>query len=1167
MEGPSRVCASCGTANDGAARFCNNCGTRLAPADTEPASKAVPAAARPQRDVERKVITALFCDVVGSTELAERLDPEDVDRYMSAYHGRARKIIEAHSGVVEKFIGDAVVGIFGAPATHEDDPARAVRAALRILRDLAESDLDIHVRIGVHTGEALVRVGDDRTPEEGFATGDCLNTAARLQNAAPVDGVAVGDPTYRLALGDFDWADLGPMALKGKAQPLQVWRPLEAATPTARPTRDEATPFLGRDAELHALQEAFEAAEKTSSQRVVTVVAEPGLGKSRLVREVRRWVEASVPGAIWRQGRCLPYGDGVAFWALGEIVKSHAGILETDDQPTLARKLDEVLVEADPELRAWMRDRLAPLVGLRTDVEPPSQEEAFAAWRRFLASLASDAPAVLVIEDLHWADEAMVAFLLDLAEQPLARPILIVVTTRPAIAERHPVWLAEAAGPTVLQLVSLDDAAIAGLIGATLTGADPALLRTVLERAAGSPLYAEQLAALVRERGLASSGEPIDESVIPPTIQALLAARIDALPRELKPALLDASVIGKVFWSGAVAAIEDRDRAAVEPALSDLERRELTRSKQPSSMAGEQEYGFWHALLREVAYAFLPRGARLAKHRAAAGWITGKAGDALGDLAEIVVDHLRRAEELADATGAADELAAIRSDLADALLAAARHARRFEPGRAIGYLRSALDLLAAADPRRGQTLGALGRALLESSEYPESAATLRDAQARLIEGGEELAAAELAVPLSAALKGSGHSAEATVARQQARAVLEANPGPGLVALLAADTTATDETSEAILRADAALTLANELGLPEPPLARIIRGLSLLELGDRSGELETRHGIDLAPASGDLRQALMGFTKLAWTLTEHATMQDVLAVYDEGLALARDHGLDDLELRANRLDALEVAGEHDAVLEEVGDLKARAVRRGNAYAAVWCDMDVASIRMMRGEPVDDPERFVEAARSVGFPRTGFVQWIARPAIERGDLETARRLIIDASRRSQRAAPCSRRPKTSRWRWRSATWTSPAGSSRGPCHRVRPAAATCRCSRGRSWPRLRAIPRLRTRPSSGHTRTSPPMAGPGTEPMRWPGRAGPWWQWVRPTPASNRFAKPAPSRTSFAPRRSWLESTQRSAPHSERAPPPQEASGARRSPASIRSGSRFSAGVSGQENRGS
>jgi tetratricopeptide (TPR) repeat protein len=684
----------------------------------------------------------------------------------------------------------------------------------------------------------------------------------------------------------------------------------------------------------------------------------------------------------------------VAFWAVGEIVKSHAGILETDDQETLARKLDAALVEPDLELRAWMRNRLAPLVGLRTAAEPPSQEEAFAAWRRFLESLANEAPAVIVVEDLHWADAAMVAFLLDVAEQPAAKPILIVVTARPAIAERHPDWLEHMPAATVVQLTTLDDAAIARLIGATLGGAAPELRAMVLERAAGSPLYAEQLAALVRERGRSGDDATLDERDIPPTIQALLAARIDALPRELKPTLLDASVIGKVFWSGAVAALEARDRATVEPALTDLERRELTKSKHPSSMGDEAEYAFWHALLREVAYSFLPRAARLAKHRAAAGWITAKAGGNLGDLSEIVVDHLRRAEELADATGAADELIAVRSDLADALLAAAAHARRVQPGRAVGYLRSGLELLGPEDLRRGLALGALGRALLESSDYPEAAATLREAQTRLGEDGDQLAAAELAVPLGTALRLSGRSPEARVARGLARPVLEANPGPGLVAFLAAETTETDEAHVAIARADEALSLAERLGLPEPPFARIARGLFQLELGDRSGEREVRRGIDLARGSGDLRQALAGFTNLAWTISEYGTIEDALSIYEEGLSFAQDHGLDDLDLRANRLDALEDAGRHDELLAEARDLKARAMRRGNAYAMTWCDVAVAAVATIRGETVDDPEGLVEATRGVGFPRTGFVTFVAQAAMQRGDPAGARQLVVDA-----------------------------------------------------------------------------------------------------------------------------------------------------------------------------
>ena len=532
------------------------------------------------------------------------------------------------------------------------------------------------------------------------------------------------------------------------------------------------------------------------------------------------------------------------------------------------------------------------------------------------------------------------------------------------------------------------------MIGATLTGASPDLLRTVLERAAGSPLYAEQLAALVRDRGLLANDATLDERVIPPTIQALLAARIDALPRELKPALLDASVIGKVFWSGAVAAMENLDRSTIEPALSDLERRELTRSQHPSTMADEAEYGFWHALLREVAYSLLPRAARLAKHRSAAAWITAKAGGALGDLSEIVVDHLRRAEELADATGAADELTAIRSDLAEALLGAASHARRVEPGRAVGYLTSALTMLAEDDRRRGTTLGALGRAQLDASDYPAAVATLQEAQAWLAGRGELLVAAELAIPLGVALRMSGDSTAATAVREAARPVLEAHPGKGLVALLEADAASHGDADRTVAQADAALELAARLGLPEAAHARIIRGLALLERGNRSGEGEIRRGIEAARVAGDLRQALQGFTQLAWAFTEYATVDDALAIYEEGLAFARDHGLEDIDLRANRLDAFEYAGRHDDVLQEVQDLKARAAQRGDAYATTWCDMEVAAVRMIRGESIEDPEGLVEAVRGVGFPPTGFVFYVARAAMDRADPETARRLISDA-----------------------------------------------------------------------------------------------------------------------------------------------------------------------------
>jgi class 3 adenylate cyclase len=992
VEGRAQSCSNCGARNDAAARFCGTCGHRL----DSPDGAAPTAPAPTRRELERKVVTALFCDLVGSTELAERLDAEDVEHLLSRYHGRARRVIEAHGGVVEKFIGDAVVGIFGAPAVHEDDPARAIRAALAVARDIAESGLGLHIRIGISTGEAIVRVDADRSPEEAFATGGSMNAAARVQNAAPIDGIAVADATHRLAATEFTWEDLGAVALKGIAEPVRIWRPLEARSAAARSGDEESMPLVGRDTELATLTRAFDTAAESSRQQVLTIVAEAGLGKSRLVRELRRYAESTRNRTVWRVGRSLPYGEGISFWALGEIVKSHAGILETDDQATIAQKLDAAIQESEAARRSWLRERLAPLVGLRTDSIPPAQEEAFAAWRGFLESLAVREPAVIVIEDLHWADAALVRFLLELADHPAELPILVVVTARPEVAERHPTWLADRPGSRVLTLVSLDDDAIERLIGDTLGDLSAELRRTVLERAAGSPLYAEQLAALIRERGATGADATLDERTIPPTVQALLAARIDALPRELKPAILDASVIGRVFWSGAVASLEDRDLAAIEPALVDLERRELTRSHRPSTMVDEQEYGFWHALLREVAYAFLPRSARLAKHRAAAAWITDKAGEALGDLAEIVVDHLRQAEELADATGAQDQLLDIRAGLVTAMLAAAHHLLRVDAERAVGEFQRVLELMREDDERRGATLASLGRAFLARSEYPQAAEMLDGAHAWHLARGDDLAAAELGVARHTAIRGKGDNEAAIAVDEAARPILEATPGPGLVEFLAAqvDFGAGSAPMVRISMAEQAIATAERLGVAVPALAVLARGLAKLELHDPTGEADARRGIELAAAAGDSRRVLTGLVNLAWGLMDFTDTRTALGAYDEALAFAKDHGLEDIDVRANRLDVLTTGGRYDEALADAAMIRERAAARGDAYAILMSDMQREGIQAIRGEPSPDASEIANQMRAFGWPPTPPACVEARAAIERGDPEAARRIISES-----------------------------------------------------------------------------------------------------------------------------------------------------------------------------
>ena len=632
-------------------------------------------------------------------------------------------------------------------------------------------------------------------------------------------------------------------------------------------------------------------------------------------------------------------------------------------------------------------------MGLHSDSTPPQQDELFAAWTRFLTSLAASGPTVLVVEDLHWADAALVDFLLQLADNSAQAPLLILVTARPEVAVRHPAWLERGGKSTLVQLTSLSDDDIRALIESNLAGASDAFLTTVLERAAGSPLYAEQLAALARERGLSGEIATLDETMIPPTIQALLAARVDGLPKELKPVLLDASVIGRVFWSGAVADLEGRPRDEAEPELEDLARRELARHLDPSSMAGEAEYGFWHALLRDVAYSFLPRAARLAKHRAAAAWITDRSGERLGDLAEIVADHLRRAVELATATGAKDELPQIRSNLASALLAAADHTMRIEPARAIGQLRDALDLLAVDDPRRPKALTVLGQAYMARSEFRDAADMLEAAADSYADRGDGLAAAELATQRGRALSNAGRQPEANEVLAQALPILRANPGPGLVDFLADSAfrfSNHGRVDEAIEAADSALRLADELGLPAPYPALRARGAAIGATDVARADQDIMKAVELAMAAGDFRSALLAMSSRPDIFElEHSSL--LLARYDEAVAFARRYGLADGPVRAHRLDALDMHGHWDEMLEEAAALMHDAVAGGDAYTIFMIRMQVGGIEVERGEATQPLDDLMAAAESIGFPPYIGGGTTAMAYLRRGDLDAARSTV--------------------------------------------------------------------------------------------------------------------------------------------------------------------------------
>src|SRR5215471_5931384 len=619
------TCPACGHENPDSSRFCGQCGTALE------------VAAAPGRE-ERKVVTILFTDLVGSTARAEGRDPEDVRATLAAYYARLRTELERHGGTVEKFIGDAVMAVFGAPVAHEDDPERAVRAALAIRDSIGE---ELQIRTAVNTGEALVALGAKPGEGDAMVAGDVVNTAARLQSGAPVNGILVGEGTYRATRHVIDYRDAPAVEAKGKSEPVKAWEAVGARSRVGSDVEEKLrTPLVGRERERSLLADAFERARTEQSVQLVTLVGVPGIGKSRLVAELFQIIEADEEIISWRQGRSLPYGERVSFWALGEIVKAHAGILESDDTATAEEKLVAMvgtLAEDDAE-REWMARQARPLVGLE-GAERTDREEAFAAWRRLLEAAAEQRPLVLVFEDLHWADDGLLDFVDHLADWATTVPLLIVGTARPELLDRRPGWGGGKRNAFTLSIGALTDEETARLLQRLLDRAvlEAETQQTLLRRAEGNPLYAEEYARMLAEHAA-------DDLPLPETVQGLIAARIDGLAPEEKTLLQDASVIGKVFWPGALPGADER-------VLHGLERKEFVRRDRRSSIAGETQYAFLHALVRDVAYGQIPRAERVEKHRRAAEWLGSLAGDRVEDVAEMLAHHYREALILAEAAG------------------------------------------------------------------------------------------------------------------------------------------------------------------------------------------------------------------------------------------------------------------------------------------------------------------------------------------------------------------------------------------------------------------------------------------------------------------------------------------------------------------------------------
>jgi class 3 adenylate cyclase/tetratricopeptide (TPR) repeat protein len=949
-----QVCAHCGYENDERARFCSGCGAPL---------EAPKAEARE----ERKVVSILFADLVGSTSLAEQLDPEDVRAMLSPYYAQLRSELERHGGTVEKFIGDAVMAVFGAPVSHEDDPERAVRAGLAI-RDAIVDEGRLQVRVAVTTGEALVSLDAAPAEGEGMVAGDVVNTAARLQNAAPVNGVLVDDTTHRATLQRIDYQPAEPVEAKGKAEPVPSWVALEARSRLGVDAVQEGTTLVGRQRELDFVSDALARAREERATQLVTLVGVPGIGKSRLVYELQRAVDADPELIYWRQGRSLPYGEGVAYWALAEIIKAHAGILETDQPGDVERKLVQIVADLGAESSERMLEGLRPLVGLGSDAEARGSQRAerFAAWRQFFEALAEQRPVVLVFEDLHWADDDLLDFVDHLVDWSTAVPLFVVCTARPELLERRPGWGGGKPNALTLSISPLSDDETARLLAGLLDRAVlPAeLQRSLLERAGGNPLYAEQFARLLGERS------EIDD--VPENVQGIIAARLDALAPGDKQLLQDAAVLGKVFWLGAVCAIGKRELAEVVEALHGLERKEFVRRERRSSVGGEEEFAFRHLLVRDVAYGQIPRGARAQRHEYAAEWIESLGR--LEDHAEMLARHHLRALRLRREAGQPED-----PERVEHARQAARAAgdRAFSLGAfpsATRFYESAIELLPDDDPERPELLLAYARSRFDDIGLDEG--LLEEARDGLLRVDNPEAAAEAESLIGTLWLNRGDGGAAVRHLESARRMLDdRGPSPEkafVLQELARMLMMREEMEPAIEVVSESLQLAEELGL-EAIRSRNLntRGVARVLEGDDGGFADLEDAIAIGAAAGS-HEEMAALANLTWMTVQGGDVRGAVPLHARCLRVADRLGLETYILwqRAEHVIFCQWEGKWDEAIATAGRFIRDAEAGSGHYMESTCRYLRGTIELARGDPdaaLADAVRSTELARVAKDPQ--------------------------------------------------------------------------------------------------------------------------------------------------------------------------------------------------------
>jgi class 3 adenylate cyclase/tetratricopeptide (TPR) repeat protein len=988
------TCPNCGTVNTPTAKFCAECATPLG-AIPAPGQAVRPAGSKPTvADApvsERRLVSILFADLVGFTTFAEGRDSEEVRETLSRYFDLAREVIGRYGGTVEKFIGDAVMAVWGAPVAQEDDAERAVRAGLELVDAVRTLGPGIQARCGVLTGEAAVTLG---ATNQGMVAGDIVNTASRLQSAAQPGWVLVGEATERSASSSIVFEPAGEQVLKGKASPVPAWRAVRVIAERGGRNRSDAieAPFVGRDEELRQLKDLFHAAARERKPRLVSVIGPAGIGKSRLAWEFTKYIDGLSELVYWHTGRSPAYGDGITFWALGEMVRARAGLRETDDDATSRQKIAAIVrtFVPDPEEQGWIESALLALLGLETGV---GSEQLFAAWRTFFERLATATPVVMVFEDLHHADAGLLDFIDHLMDWSRGVPITVLTLARPELLDRRPDWGAGKRTFAGIHLEPLPPDAMRALLTGLAPGLPDKAVEAIVARAEGVPLYGVETVRMllaqgrvVFENGFYRPTGELGDLAIPETLTALIAARLDGLEATDRELIADAAVLGQSFTLAGVSAVSGIEKAALEPRLLGLVRRELLVLDANPRSPERGQFLFVQALVREVAYNTLAKKDRKVRHLAAARFFESLGTD---ELAGGLASHYLAAQRLA---ADPDEAAALAVQARIALRGAAERAAAlgsFE--QSLKFLDQAIEV--TTDPveladlhRRASTVATDSASANEAIRHAEAAL---EAVRQL---GDRPAVAEATARLSLAITRNAldptRGLEVIEAGWAEFADLEETPaGVSMMLAFGYGYGFQDNPEVQLEWSDRLLPVAERLDLLEPLVQTLMgRGAALARL-DR-----TREG--LVVIGGAHRLAIdQGLGEVELTGRILLTFFEQWGSPGTGVALARE-GLEIARRRASRRYTMGMIGNGTVCAIRVGewDWAASAVADGIAteagefpgFAEIYSDHAVL-VALRGGDPTADLEKVVQLRSGVTDPQyESYERWArAWAALSTGD----------------------------------------------------------------------------------------------------------------------------------------------------------------------------------------